>query len=85
MIELVGIRLVVQGGGGLPNRLLGAHSPSWFVQLHVLPPSLHIAVSVALPDGRPCRTTCRTTDRRITGPSRITRPTGRPGPPDHRP
>ncbi|WP_410639932.1 hypothetical protein [Amycolatopsis sp. lyj-346] len=48
MIELLGILLVVQGGGGLLNRLLGAHSPSWFVQLHVLPPSLHVVASVVM-------------------------------------
>ncbi|MEU0536131.1 hypothetical protein [Amycolatopsis tolypomycina] len=48
MIELIGILLVVQGGGGLLNRLLGAHSPSWFVQLHVLPPSLHVVASVVM-------------------------------------
>jgi hypothetical protein len=38
MTELLGILLLVQGFGGLLNRLLGADSPSWFVQLHVLPP-----------------------------------------------
>ncbi|SEC32054.1 hypothetical protein SAMN04489727_3338 [Amycolatopsis tolypomycina] len=48
MIELIGILLVVQGGGGLLNRLLGAHSPSWFVQLHVLPPALHVVASVVM-------------------------------------
>jgi len=48
MIELLGILLVVQGGGGLLNRLLGAGSPSWFVQLHVLPPSLHVVASVVM-------------------------------------
>ncbi|MFI5586809.1 hypothetical protein ACIA5G_17325 [Amycolatopsis sp. NPDC051758] len=48
MTELLGILLVVQGGGGLLNRLLGANSPSWFVQLHLLPPSLHIVASVVM-------------------------------------
>lgn len=48
MIELLGILLVVQGAGGLLNRLLGADSPSWFVQLHLLPPSLHVAASVVM-------------------------------------
>jgi hypothetical protein len=48
VIELLGILLVVQGGGGLLNRLLGARSPSWFVQLHVLPPSLHVVASVVM-------------------------------------
>ncbi|NBH03170.1 hypothetical protein [Amycolatopsis sp. SID8362] len=48
MIELLGILLVVQGAGGLLNRLLGAGSPSWFVQLHLLPPSLHVVASVVM-------------------------------------
>ena len=48
MIELAGILLVAQGGGGLINRLAGAANPSWFVQLHVLPSSLHIVASVVL-------------------------------------
>ncbi|MBE1496982.1 hypothetical protein H4696_004082 [Amycolatopsis lexingtonensis] len=48
MIELLGILLVVQGVGGLLNRLLGARSPSWFVQLHLLPPSLHVVTSVVM-------------------------------------
>jgi uncharacterized membrane protein YphA (DoxX/SURF4 family) len=48
MTELLGILLLVQGFGGLLNRLLGADSPSWFVQLHVLPPPLHIVASVLM-------------------------------------
>jgi hypothetical protein len=48
VIGLLGILLVVQGGGGLLNRLLDARSPSWFVQLHLLPPSLHVAASVVM-------------------------------------
>ncbi|MGV9301003.1 MULTISPECIES: hypothetical protein [Amycolatopsis] len=48
MIELVGILLVVQGAGGLINRLAGAEHPSWFVQLHVLPPRLHVIASIVL-------------------------------------
>ncbi|MGK3203818.1 hypothetical protein [Amycolatopsis sp. MEPSY49] len=48
MIELLGILLVVQGAGGLLNRLLEADSPSWFVQLHLLPASLHVAASVVM-------------------------------------
>ncbi|MEV4142403.1 hypothetical protein AB0J40_01980 [Amycolatopsis sp. NPDC049691] len=48
MIELLGILLVVQGAGGLLNRLLEAGSPSWFLQLHLLPPSLHVAASVVM-------------------------------------
>lgn len=48
MVELLGILLVVQGAGGLINRLVHAGSPSWFVQLHVFPPALHIASSVVI-------------------------------------
>jgi heme/copper-type cytochrome/quinol oxidase subunit 3 len=48
MIELIGILLVVQGGGGLINRLVGSGQPSWFVQLHVLPPQLHVIASIVL-------------------------------------
>ena len=48
MIELVGILLVVQGGGGLINRLAGAGHPSWFVHLHVLPARLHVLASIVL-------------------------------------
>jgi hypothetical protein len=48
MTELIGILLVVQGGGGLLNRVLGADSPSWFVQLRVLPASLHVVASVVM-------------------------------------
>ncbi|MFD9889170.1 hypothetical protein [Amycolatopsis sp. NPDC058986] len=48
MIELLGILLVVQGVGGLINRLADASSRSWFVQLHLLPPELHIAASVVM-------------------------------------
>ncbi len=48
MIELLGILLLVQGGGGLINRLLGNTNPSWFVQLHVLPPGTHIVASALM-------------------------------------
>ncbi|GHG39418.1 MULTISPECIES: hypothetical protein [Amycolatopsis] len=48
MRELLGILLVVQGGGGLLNRLLGARSPSWFVQLHLLPASWQVGASVVM-------------------------------------
>ncbi|WP_414937521.1 hypothetical protein [Amycolatopsis sp. cmx-11-51] len=48
MIELLGILLLVQGGGGLINRLLGSSNPSWFVQLHLLPPGAHIVASVLM-------------------------------------
>ncbi|MET7994083.1 hypothetical protein ABZU76_24630 [Amycolatopsis sp. NPDC005232] len=48
MIELLGLLLVIQGAGGLINRLAGCTNPSWFVQLHLLPPQLHIAASAVL-------------------------------------
>ncbi|WP_410649288.1 hypothetical protein [Amycolatopsis sp. cmx-4-54] len=48
MIELLGIALLVQGGGGLINRLLGSTNPSWFVQLHLLPPGMHVVVSALM-------------------------------------
>jgi hypothetical protein len=48
VIELFGILLVVQGAGGLINRVTGASSPSWFIQLHVFPPGLQIAASVVI-------------------------------------
>ncbi|MEV6898156.1 hypothetical protein [Amycolatopsis sp. NPDC051372] len=48
MIELLGLLLVIQGAGGLINRLAGSTNPSWFVQLHLLPPQLHIAASAVL-------------------------------------
>lgn len=48
MIELLGILLLVQGGGGLINRLLGSSNPSWFVQLHLLPPGMHIVASALM-------------------------------------
>ncbi|MER7860802.1 hypothetical protein ABTX61_16990 [Amycolatopsis japonica] len=48
MIELLGILLLVQGGGGLINRLLGSTNPSWFVQLHLLPPGMHVVASALM-------------------------------------
>jgi hypothetical protein len=48
MIELLGILLLVQGGGGLINRLLGSTNPSWFVQLHVFPPGMHVVASLLM-------------------------------------
>ncbi|WP_020671863.1 hypothetical protein [Amycolatopsis nigrescens] len=48
MIEAIGILLMVQGVGGFINRVAQSGSKSWFVQLHVLPDSLHIAASVVL-------------------------------------
>ncbi|KFU77829.1 hypothetical protein SAMN04489729_2213 [Amycolatopsis lurida] len=51
MIELLGILLLVQGGGGLINRLLGSTNPSWFVQLHLLPSGMHVVVSALMVAG----------------------------------
>lgn len=48
MIEVVGIVLTVQGIGGFIHRLAGSDNASWFVQLHLLSPSLHIPISVAM-------------------------------------
>lgn len=48
MIELLGIVLLVQGGGALISRILGSDSPGWFIQLHLLPPGLHVAASIAM-------------------------------------
>jgi len=48
VIALLGILLVVQGGGGLINRLAGEGHPSWFVQLHLLPARLHVLASAVL-------------------------------------
>ncbi|HEV7980936.1 hypothetical protein [Amycolatopsis sp.] len=48
MIEVLGILLVVQGVGGFINRIAGSESESWFLQLHLLPPGLHLPVSVAM-------------------------------------
>ncbi|ANN16653.1 hypothetical protein SD37_13945 [Amycolatopsis orientalis] len=48
MIEVVGILLLVQGAGGLINRLMGGSGPSWFVQLHLLPPGTHLVASALM-------------------------------------
>jgi hypothetical protein len=48
MIEVLGILLVVQGVGGFINRIAESGSESWFLQLHLLPPGLHLPVSVAM-------------------------------------
>jgi hypothetical protein len=48
MIEVLGILLVVQGVGGFINRIAESESESWFLQLHFLPPGLHLPVSVAM-------------------------------------
>jgi hypothetical protein len=90
MIELLGILLLVQGFGGLLNRLPGADSPSWFVQLHVLPPPLHIVASVlmalagaavllAAGLGRGRHEWCPVTNREPRGAGGGVRGPGRPG------
>ncbi|WP_216205674.1 hypothetical protein [Amycolatopsis aidingensis] len=48
MIEVLGILLIVQGVGGFINRVAESGSRSWFVQLHLLPPVLHIPASVVM-------------------------------------
>jgi uncharacterized membrane protein YphA (DoxX/SURF4 family) len=48
MIEVLGILLVVQGIGGFINRIAESESESWFLQLHLLPPGLHVPVSMAM-------------------------------------
>jgi hypothetical protein len=48
MIEMLGILLVVQGVGGFVNRIAESGSKSWFIQLHALPPGLHLPVSAAM-------------------------------------
>lgn len=48
MLEVLSIVLLVQGIGGLINRLAGGTSPGWWVQLHVLPPALQIPASIAM-------------------------------------
>jgi hypothetical protein len=48
MLEAIGIILIVQGAGGLVNRLAESGSKGWWVQLHLLPDALHLPVSVAM-------------------------------------
>lgn len=48
MPEIVGIVLLVQGIGGFVNRVAGSTSNGWWVQLHLLPPALHIPASIAM-------------------------------------
>ena len=48
MLETIGIILIVQGVGGLINRLAESGSKGWWVQLHLLPDALHLPVSVAM-------------------------------------
>ena len=48
MLETIGIVLIVQGVGGLINRLAESESKGWWLQLHVLPDGLHVPASVAM-------------------------------------
>jgi hypothetical protein len=48
MLETIGIVLIVQGVGGLINRLAESDSKGWWLQLHVLPDGLHIPASIAM-------------------------------------
>ena len=48
MLETIGIVLIVQGVGGLINRLAESWSKGWWLQLHLLPDALHLPVSVAM-------------------------------------
>ena len=48
MLETIGIILIVQGVGGLINRLAESQSKGWWLQLHVLPDALHLPASVAM-------------------------------------
>lgn len=48
MLETIGIVLIVQGVGGLVNRLAESESNGWWLQLHVLPDSLHVPASIAM-------------------------------------
>lgn len=50
-LYVVGIAAVVQGIGGLINRLSQADGPSWFFQLHLIPDDqrgLQITASIGL-------------------------------------
>jgi hypothetical protein len=48
VLETIGIVLIVQGVGGLINRLAESGSKGWWLQLHVLPDGLHVPASVAM-------------------------------------
>ncbi len=48
MIDLIGILLVVQGAGGLINRLTGEGAAGWFLQLRLVPAHLQITASVVV-------------------------------------
>ena len=48
MIELIGILLVVEGAGGLVNRLTGDGSAAWFLQLRLVPAEYGTTASVVV-------------------------------------
>jgi hypothetical protein len=48
MLGTIGIILIVQGVGGLINRLAESGSKGWWLQLHLLPDPLHLPVSLAM-------------------------------------
>lgn len=48
MIDLIGILLVVEGAGGVINRLAGGGSPGWFLQLRLVPPEFGVTTSVVV-------------------------------------
>jgi hypothetical protein len=48
MLETIGIVLIVQGVGGLVNRLAESGSKGWWLQLHLLPDALHLPASIAM-------------------------------------
>jgi len=48
MLETIGIVLIVQGVGGIVNRLAESGSKGWWLQLHVLPDALHVPASIAM-------------------------------------
>ena len=48
MLEVLGIVLIVQGAGGLINRLADSGSKGWWLQLHVLPDAMHVPASIVM-------------------------------------
>ena len=48
MSELIGILLVVEGAGGLINRLTGGGAPGWFLQLRLVPADFQTTASVVV-------------------------------------
>jgi hypothetical protein len=48
MLGLLGVVLLVQGVGGLINRLSHSESKGWFFQLYILPDGAHVAASIVV-------------------------------------